>query len=181
MTERSRRFDPRAVVLAVCAMLFCALAQLVLLARPFFGPSRGELPWQGAIAITVVSVALLVMAARKDGILLKSRLFLWGLAALAWLAFFVMVGFTLESPWKLAHVAVWLGGSTNINFLRPGVWRPLHVLHALGPIALVLAVSACEQPRARRLLVILFGVVPWLLGSALYGYLLTLPRPVYLG
>lgn len=180
MTERVPFFRTYALILALCAMMFCALAQFALLVS-FFGPNRGELPWPGGVAISAITAGVLVVAARSDGLLLKWGAFRWGLGALSWSTFLVMLVLTLDSPWELIHIPVWLNPSEDGYLLRRGIWRPLHVLHALGPIALVLAASATEQSRARRLHVVLSGVVPWLLGSALYAYLLTLPRPVYLG
>lgn len=181
MTKRVRRFEIRGVVLAIGAMVFCALAQLILTMTLFFGPSRGELPAAASMVITVLTFVGLVFAARKDGVLLKSKWFLGALAAFSWIALCVIVTLTLESPWELMRIPQWGGGSESRYLIRRGVWRPLHVLHALGPIALVLAASARKQPRAKRTLVVLSGVVPWALGSALYAYLLSLSPPIYMG
>lgn len=180
MTKRARPFEAYALVLALVAMIFCALAQLVLALPRIFGPSRGELPWPATLVAILVSVVVIAFAARKDGALLELKWFVWVLAALSWSALFVMITFS-ESPWQLLQVSQWMGRAEPTNFLRPGLWRPLHVLHFLGPVALVLAASARRHPPAKRKQVVLAGVVPWALGSALYAYLLTLPRPIYMG
>lgn len=161
-------------------MMFCALAQFVLSWVSFFRPNRGELPWP-ALVVTALSLIVLVVAARRDGVLLNTKHFVWCVAALCWAALFTMLFLSLQSPWELIHIPVWLNPSEDGYVIRRGVWRPLHVLHALGPIAFVLAASAREQPRPMRWRVVWAGVVPWLLGSALYAYLLTLPRPIYMG
>jgi len=166
-------------LLFVVGLLFVGLAQL-LLSEPFmFSPDVGELGWPVGLATTALSVPLLWWASRPDGGRLWNPQLLWGLAVSSWLAAGWIALTAALDPWTLYTIPQWLDPSTLENRPSPGTWRPLHVLHAAGPVFLLLALCATQRPTRWRWLAL--GGAPWLAGSGIYMILAALGGPAFLG